>query len=105
MASGRPCNRSCPWGATGVGRWRGHRQVSNVIIHRLGTGCQWCELPECFGPWQTVHKRHMRWSAGGTWKKLLQHVQAAADAMGDLDWNINIASTSTRAHQHAAGAP
>jgi transposase len=78
--------------------------VINGIIHRISTSCQWRELPERFGPWQTVHKRHMLWSADGTWKKLLQHVQAVADATGDLDWNINIDSTSIRAHQHAAGA-
>ncbi|MFE4994728.1 IS5 family transposase [Streptomyces mirabilis] len=87
------------------GRWRDHRQVINGIIHRLSTGCQWRKLPERFGSWQTVHKRHMLWSADGTWERLLQRVQAVADAAGDVDWNINIDSTSVRVHQHAAGAP
>ncbi|MGW6099970.1 IS5 family transposase [Streptomyces sp. NPDC055157] len=87
------------------GRWRDHRQVINGIIHRLGAGCQWRELPERFGPWQTVHKRHALWSADGTWEVLFQHVQAVADAAGGIDWNINVDSTSIRAHQHAAGAP
>lgn|GEM_PF-1851267 len=87
------------------GRWRDHRQMINGIIHRLGTGVQWRELPERFGPWKTVHKRHLLWSADGTWERLLQHVQAAADAEGDIDWNINVDSTITRAHQHTAGAP
>jgi transposase len=87
------------------GRWRDHRQVINGIIHRLSTGCQWRKLPERFGPWQTVHKRHTLWSAEGTWERLLQHVQAVVDAEGGIDWNINVDSTSVRAHQHAAGAP
>ncbi|WP_107047773.1 IS5 family transposase [Streptomyces sp. NRRL B-3229] len=87
------------------GRWRDHRQVINGIIHRLGTGVHGRELPERFGPWKTVHKRHLLWSADGTWEMLLQHVQAAADADGDIDWNVNVDSTSVRAHQHAAGAP
>ncbi|MDQ0766986.1 transposase [Streptomyces canus] len=30
----------------------------NRIIHQLSTGCQWCKLPERFGPWQTIHERH-----------------------------------------------
>lgn len=47
----------------------------------------------------------MLWSADGTWERLLQHVQAVADTGGSIDWNINIDSTSIRAHQHAAGAP
>ncbi|MFJ5798441.1 hypothetical protein [Streptomyces decoyicus] len=28
-----------------------------------------------------------------------------ADADGHFDWNVNVDSTSVRAHQHAAGAP
>lgn len=87
------------------GRWRDHRQVINGIIHRLGTGVQWRELPERFGPWKTVHKRHLLWSADGTWERLLRHIQSAADTEGAIDWNINVGSTVTRAHQHAAGAP
>ncbi|UOB15897.1 IS5 family transposase [Streptomyces sp. HP-A2021] len=87
------------------GRWRDHRQVINGILHRLSTGAQWRELPERFGPWKTVHKRHLLWSADGTWEMLLQHVQAQADAVGDIDWDINVDSTSVRAHHHAAGAP
>ncbi|TSB23080.1 IS5 family transposase [Streptomyces sp. MZ03-37] len=86
------------------GRWRDHRQVISGIIHRLGTGCQWRELPKRFGPWQPVHKRHLLWSADGTWEKLLQHVRAVADAAGDIDWDINVDSTSVRGHQQAAGA-
>ncbi|GGT93193.1 MULTISPECIES: transposase [Streptomyces] len=38
------------------GRWRDARQVINGIIHRLGTGCHWRELPERFGPWQTLEE-------------------------------------------------
>jgi transposase len=87
------------------GRWRHHRQVINGIIHRLSTGVQWRELPDRFGPWKTVHKRHLLWQADGTWERLLQHVQAVTDAEGDIDWNIDVDSTITRAHQHAAGAP
>ncbi|MGW7695444.1 transposase [Streptomyces asiaticus] len=41
------------------GRWRDHRQVINGIVHRLSTGCQWRKLPERFGPWEIVHKRHI----------------------------------------------
>ncbi|MEV5880396.1 transposase [Streptomyces sp. NPDC052101] len=81
------------------GRWRDHREVINGIIHRLGTSCQWRELPERFGPWKTVHKRHLLWSADGTWEQLLQQVQAVSDAAGDIDWDVNVDSTSVRAHR------
>ena len=86
------------------GRWRDHRQVIDGILHRVRTGVQWRDLPERFGPWKTVHERHRLWSADGTWERLLQQVQAEADAAGEVDWDIAVDSTTVRAHQHAAGA-
>ena len=86
------------------GRWRDHRQVIDGILHRVRTGAQWRDLPERFGPWKTVYERHRLWSADGTWERLLQQVQAAADAAGEVDWDISVDSTIVRAHQHAAGA-
>ena len=74
------------------------------ILHRVRTGVQWRDLPERFGPWKTVYERHRLWSADGTWEYLLQRVQAAADAAGEIDWDVSVDSTSVRAHQHAAGA-
>ncbi|WP_419196551.1 IS5 family transposase [Actinacidiphila glaucinigra] len=90
-------NRRC-------GRWRDHRQVIDGILHRVRTGVQWRDLPERFGPWKTVYERHRLWSADGTWERLLQQVQAPADAAGEIDWDISVDSTIVRAHQHAAGA-
>ncbi|GCD32779.1 transposase [Streptomyces chrestomyceticus JCM 4735] len=73
----------------------------------------WPDLPERYGPWQTVYERHRRWSADGTWQRILAGLQIGADA-GDPDgalarelareWAVNIDSTSCRAHPHAAGA-
>jgi transposase len=90
-------NRRC-------GRWRDHRQVIDGILHRIRTGAHWRDLPERFGPWKTVYERHRLWSADGTWGYLLQQIQAAADADGEVDWDISVDSTTVRAHQHAAGA-
>ncbi|MFD6877329.1 MULTISPECIES: IS5 family transposase [unclassified Streptomyces] len=90
-------NRRC-------GRWRDHRQVINGILHRVRTGVHWRDLPERFGPWKTVYERHRLWSADGTWERLLQQVQAAADSAGEIDWDVSVDSTIVRAHQHAAGA-
>ncbi|MFF7925400.1 IS5 family transposase [Streptomyces mirabilis] len=90
-------------GARG-GRWSDHRRVINGVLYRVRTGVQWRDLPERFGPWETVYKRHRRWSADGTWKMLLSRIQAAEDAAGGIDWAVSVDSTSVRAHQHAAGA-
>ncbi|MGW8801151.1 IS5 family transposase [Streptomyces sp. NPDC055775] len=86
------------------GRWRDHRQVIDGILHRVRTGVQWRDLPKRFGPWKTVYERHRLWSADGTWERLLQQVQAEADAAGEIGWDISVDSTIVRAHQHAAGA-
>lgn len=64
---------------------------------------QWRDLPERFGPWKTIYERHRLCSGAGTWEGLLRRVQAAADAAGEIDWDISTDSTIVRAHQHAAG--
>ncbi|GEB62066.1 hypothetical protein GCM10017674_71840 [Streptomyces gardneri] len=74
------------------------------ILHRVRTGVHWRDLPERFGPWKTVYERHRMWSADGTWERLLQQVQAAADAADEINWDVSVDSTIVRAHQHAAGA-
>jgi transposase len=81
-----------------------HRQVIDAIPHRVRTGVPWRDLPERFGRWKTVYERHRLWSTDGTWEQLLQQVQAAADAAGEIDWDILVDSTIVRAHQHAADA-
>ncbi|ONK12154.1 Transposase [Streptomyces sp. MP131-18] len=86
------------------GRWRDHRQVIDGVLHRVRTGVQWRDLPERFGPWKTVYERHRLWSAEDTWERSLGEVQAAADAAGEVDWDVAVDSTVVRAHQHAAGA-
>ncbi|MFJ4152725.1 IS5 family transposase [Streptomyces galbus] len=93
-----------PRGGARGGRWSDHRRVINGVLYRVRTGVQWRDMPERFGPWETVYKRHRRWSADGTWQMLLSKVQAVEDAAGRIDWNVSVDSTAVRAHQHAAGA-
>ncbi|WP_107481163.1 IS5 family transposase [Streptomyces sp. IMTB 2501] len=87
------------------GRWKNHRTVINGILFRQRTGIPWRDLPTRFGKWKTCHDRHRRWSADGTWERILRSVQADADAEGRIDWSVvSVDSTVCRAHQHAAGA-
>jgi transposase len=73
-------------------------------VHRYRTGVAWRDLPERFGPWQTVWKRHHRFATDGTWDRLLTALQADADAAGHLDWDVSVDSSVIRAHQHSATA-
>lgn len=76
------------------GMWRDHRQVVNGVLYQIRTGVHWRDLPERYGPWKTVHERHRRWSADGTWERLLRRIQAEADAAGEIDWDVSVDSTS-----------
>jgi transposase len=84
--------------------FRDHRQVVEGIVFRLRTGLAWRDLPAEFGPWQTVWKRHKRFSTDGTWDKILRQLQAEADAAGLIDWRASVDSTIARVHQHGATA-
>ena len=82
-----------------------HRLVVEGIVCRLRTGVPWRDLPEHYGPWQSVYSRFRRWQEAGVWDRALAALQADADARGDLDWSLHfLDATNIRAHPHAAGA-
>ena len=81
--------------------FRDHREVIEGIIYRLRTGIAWRDLPASFGPWQTVWKRHKRFSTDGTWDRIHARLVAEADAKGEVDWTVSVDATINRAHQHA----
>ncbi|MFL0579542.1 IS5 family transposase [Dietzia sp. 179-F 9C3 NHS] len=79
-----------------------NRKVVEGIIYRYRAGIPWRDLPrEEFGPWQTVWKRHARYSRDGTWDRILQQILVGADSAGMIDWNVSVDATICRAHQHA----
>ena len=85
---------------------RDHRQMVNAMLWIHATGAQWRDLPERYGPWQSVATRFYRWVASGLWATMLAALQQQGDAAGQLDWSAHfVDGTSIRAHQHAAGAP
>jgi transposase len=51
--------------------FRNSRQILEGVIYRYRTGIPWRDLPEHFGPWQTVWKRHRRYTVDGTWDRIL----------------------------------
>ncbi len=79
------------------GRWRDHRQVLNAILWKLRTGAPWRDLPERYGPWKTAHERLRRWTADGTWERILAEVIVKDDAVGEVEWVISVDSSSVRA--------
>lgn len=84
---------------------KNHRQIVNGLVWLNRTGAPWRDLPEKYGPWQTVATRFYRWRRAGIWDRILADLQQHADAEGALDWSLHhVDGTMIRAHQHAAGA-
>ncbi|MEV7068527.1 transposase [Streptomyces collinus] len=41
------------------------RQVINGMIYKIRTGLPWRDLPDRYGPWQTVYTRFRRYALSG----------------------------------------
>jgi transposase len=75
------------------------------MLWRLKNGAPWREIPERYGPWQTCWDRFTTWERKGLWKRILQRLQAHADAVGDIDWDgAALDSSHAKAHRCATGA-
>lgn len=87
------------------GRWSDHRIMINGIMWRLRTGAPWRDLPERYGPWQTVYHRFNDMRQTGLIDRMLERLQAQLNAAGLIDaelWCID--GTVIRAARAAAGA-
>nr|WP_109006267.1 IS5 family transposase [Streptomyces rishiriensis] len=80
------------------------RQLIDGIRWRTRAGAPWRDVPERYGPWETVYGLFRRWQRDGTWHRIFEQLQAQADAEGLITWDVSVDSTIARAHQHAAGA-
>jgi transposase len=85
--------------------WSDHRQIVNGMMWILHTGAPWRDLPEHYGPWQTVFERFNRWRREGLLDRVLERLQMKLDREGRVDWNMwCIDGTSIRASRAAGGA-
>nr|WP_107117430.1 IS5 family transposase [Streptomyces canus] len=80
------------------------RQLIDGIRWRTRAGAPCRDVPERYGPWETVYGLFRRWQRDGTWHRIFEQLQAQADAEGLITWDVSVDSTIARAHQHAAGA-
>ena len=75
-----------------------NRLFVDAVLFVARTGIPWRDLPERFGPWNSVWRRFDRWSHAGVWERVFAALQDP-----DLEWLI-LDSTVIRAHLAAAGA-
>lgn len=76
-----------------------NRLFVEAVLYRYRAGIPWRDLPERFGDWNNIARRHRRWSEGGVWERVFTYLAEDADNEYAM-----IDSTIIRAHQHAAGA-
>lgn len=83
---------------------RDPRTMVDGILWILRTGSPWRDLPEEFGPWQTVWGSFNKWNADGTLDTILQRLQAAFVDVGQIDHDLwCVDGTIVRAARCAAG--
>lgn len=79
---------------------KSNRAMLNGILYWLNTGVPWRDLPERFGPWQSVYSRFRAWTQAGVWESVL----AALIAQELVDETaLMLDSTTIKVHQHASG--
>ncbi len=93
-----------PAATTGRPR-RDDRTMLDGAFWKLCSGASWRDVPERYGPWQTVYDRFARYRDDGTLDRILGALRLKLDAEGHLDyatWMID--GTSIRAARVASGA-
>ncbi len=81
------------------------RTVLNGVMWTLRTGAPWRDLPERYGPWQTVYDHFRNWRSKGVYDKILQALHIRLDSAGKIDWDLwCIDGSNVRAARAAAGA-
>lgn len=81
------------------------RQMLNGLMWVLSTGAPWRDLPERFGPWETVYGYFRSWRAAGVFDAILEALHLRLDSNGHIDWDLwCIDGSSIRATRAAAGA-
>ena len=84
---------------------RDRRILLNGIFWILHTGAPWRDLPERFGPWQTVYHHFAKWRREGVFAEIIEALQIVLDRDGLIDWDLwCIDGANVRAARAAAGA-
>lgn len=81
------------------------RLMLNGLFWILCTGAPWRDLPERFGPWQTVYDHFRRWRKSGAFACIINALQIKLDDNGLIDWELwCVDGAIVRAARAAAGA-
>ena len=81
------------------------RLMLDGIFWVLSTGAPWRDLPDRFGPWQTVYHYFSTWRKVGVFGSIIETLQIKLDKKGLIDWDLwCVDGASVRGSRAAAGA-
>ncbi len=84
---------------------RDPRDMLDGMLWIMRTGAPWRDLPEWFGPWQTVYHYLNEWRRDGVLEEVAERLLLELDAGGQIEWDLwCVDSTAVRASKAAAGA-
>ena len=78
---------------------KNNRIMLNGMIWIARSGAPWRDLPERYGPWESVYSRFRKWIEDGILDNIF-HVLSLDAELEDLSMDASI----VQAHQHSAGA-
>ena len=78
---------------------KNNRTMLNAMIWIARSGAPWRDLPERYGPWETVYSRFRKWINDG----ILDYIFHILSLEAELE-EISIDASIVQAHQHSAGA-
>ena len=73
----------------------------NAMFWLARSGAAWRDLPERFGPWQSVYSRFRAWTKASVWERILSAL-IEQDLVDET--TLMLDSTIVKVHQHASGA-
>lgn len=82
-------------------RGRPRKDDRNMLNGMLWIACRetkWREMPEAYGPWQSVYARFAIWRDDGTLEAIFRALYAEADME-----NLSLDSTCIKVHESANG--
>ena len=85
---------------------RDAREMLEAMLWILRTGAPWRDLPDWYGPWETVYGKFRHWLDAEVLDRLVQKLRVMLADADKIDWELwCVDGTSVRAARCAAGAP
>lgn len=76
-----------------------NRQMLNAMVWLARSGAPWRDLPERYGPWESVYSRFRKWVDD----RVLDNIFRVLSLESEL-YELSIDASIVQAHQHSAGA-